>query len=266
MKNILCPVLCSALLFGAVSAQAQTSEFAQLIPSNYIVRNANFSLGAANLSQPRYAGSDERRLAAYPMFDAQGKNGALLGAVSGLGYNFSRDPSIQYGLRMTAEPARDESRSGKLRGLGDVDTALETGAFFNYVPNPNYALVSSIRYGSGLDHNGLQLSLGGRVSTSPSPQHQLSASLGANWANSNYQQSYFGVNPAQSAASGYSQYTPAAGVTDIRLGATWNWNIDASWSLTTGASVKHLMGDAARSPFVFEKNPVTVFSAATYRF
>lgn len=167
---------------------------------------------------------------------------------------------------MTAEAARDASRSSKLNGIGDVDTALEPGVFFNYLPSPNYALLSSIRYGSGLDHNGLQVSLGGRVSTSLSQQHRLTATLGANWANTNFLQSYFGVTAIQSAASGYSQFTPSSGVTDVRLGATWNWNIDANWSLTTGASVKHLVGDAARSPFVFQRNPVTVFSAATYSF
>ncbi|MES2069730.1 MAG: MipA/OmpV family protein [Pseudomonadota bacterium] len=259
-------ILCSALLCSAFSAYAQTSEFAQLTPSRYMSKDANFSLGTAALYLPRYTGSDEHRMAAYPLFDAQWKNGAFFSAVSGLGYNFSKEPTVQYGLRMTAEPAREESRSSKLRGLGDVDTMLEPGVFFNYVPTPNYALVSSIRYGSGVDHNGLQVTVGGRLSASLGQQHRLSASLGANWANTNYQQSYFGVNAAQSAASGYSQFTPSAGVTDIRMGATWNWNIAANWSLTTGASVKHLMGDSAKSPFVTQRNPVTVFSAATYNF
>jgi outer membrane scaffolding protein for murein synthesis (MipA/OmpV family) len=109
---------------------------------------------------PKYKGSDEHRVAAYPLFDAQWKNGAFFSAFNGLGYNFSKNASLQYGLRMSLEAARDESRSGKLRGLGDVSTALEPGAFLNYSFNPNYSLVSSLRYGSGVDHNGLQVSLG----------------------------------------------------------------------------------------------------------
>ncbi|MFZ6645374.1 MipA/OmpV family protein [Undibacterium sp. TJN25] len=266
MKKILCFALLSAALSGALPAFAQSEEFAQLTPPGAGGKDVNFSLGAALLSLPRYTGSDQRRLAEYPLFDAQWKNGAFVSLVSGLGYNLSKDPTIQYGLRVTVEPSRDESRSGRLHGLGDVDAALEPGVFFNYVPTANYALVSSLRYGSGVDRNGLQLSLGGRYTTALNNKHRLSATLDANWANSNYQQSYFGVTAAQAAASGYTQFTPSSGITDIRLGANWNWSIDSKWSLITGASVKHLVGDSARSPFVDQKNPVSVFSAASYSF
>jgi outer membrane scaffolding protein for murein synthesis (MipA/OmpV family) len=74
------------------------------------------------------------------------------------------------------------------------------------------------------------------------------------------------VNARQSAASGYAQFTPSAGITDVRIGASWHWTIDTNWSLTTGASISRLSGDAAKSPFVFDKTPVSVFSAASYRF
>lgn len=259
-------ILSIALLGAAFSAQAQTSEFVQLVPPQYLPKDVNFSVGAVGLATPKYTGADDNRAVAYPMFDAQWKNGAFFSAYSGLGYNFSKDPSRQYGLRMSLEAARDESLSSKLHGLGDVNTALEPGAFYNYLVNQNYALTSSIRYGSGTEHNGLQISLGGRATTSLNTRHRLTASIGANWANTAYVQSYFGVNATQSAASGYSQFTPSAGLTDVRVGANWHWNIDTNWSLTTGASVKHLTGDAGKSPFVFQKNPVTVFSAANYRF
>ncbi|GGC58813.1 MipA/OmpV family protein [Undibacterium terreum] len=253
MKKILCSSLCSVLLLGVFSAHAQTSDFAQFLAPNYVVKNTDYSLGAAIPGFSRNNAQDERRPTGYLAF-------------SGFGYNFSKDAGIQYGLQLSAETVRDLSRPIRSHGVLDSDTTLESGAFFNYVPSPNYALVSSVRYGSGLDRNGVQLSLGGLFNKSLGQKHQLSASVGANWANSNYQQSYFGVNAVQSANSGYSQFSPSAGLTDIRLGAAWNWNIDSNWSLTTGASLKHLMGDAARSPFVSEKNPVSVFSAATYRF
>ncbi|MCU6433765.1 MipA/OmpV family protein [Undibacterium sp. Jales W-56] len=262
MKKFL-PLL---LVCASLAANAQTSEYAQLVPSPYLPKDVNFSLGAAAYSAARYTGSDERRLAAYPLLDAQWRNGAFASTISGFGYNFSKDPNLQYGLRMTVEAARDESRSDRLHGLGDVGAAIEPGAFLNYIVNQNYSLTSSVRYGSGVDHNGLQLSLGGRATTSLNTQHRLSASFGANWANAAFAQSYFGVNAAQSAASGYTQYTPSAGLTDVKVGATWNWSIDSNWSLTTGASVKYLTGDASRSPFVFQKTPVTIFSAASYRF
>lgn len=259
-------ILSLALLCVTFAAHGQVLDFAQLTPTPYLQQGVNFSLGSVALSTPKYTGSDERRMAVYPAFDAQWKNGAFFSAVSGLGYNFSKDPNLQYGLRMTVEAARDESRSEKLHGLGDVGASVEPGMFFNYFVNPNYTLLSSVRYGSGVDHNGFQVSLGGRASGLLNSRNRITALFSTNWANNSYQQSYFGVNGAQAAASGYSQFTPASGLTDIKLGANWHWNIDTNWSLTTGASVQHLMGDAANSPFILQKTPVSIFSAASYRF
>lgn len=50
MKKILPTAL--LLLATALSAQAQTSEFAQLVPSTYLPKDVNFSLGAAAISAP----------------------------------------------------------------------------------------------------------------------------------------------------------------------------------------------------------------------
>lgn len=265
MKNVL-SVLYLALLMAVCPAQGQSLDFAQLTPTPYIQNSVNFSLGAVTLSLPKYTGSDERRAAAYPAFDAQWKNGVFVSAYSGLGYNFSKNPSLQYGVRMTMELGRDDARSSKLNGLGDIDSSLEPGAFLNYFINSNYALLSSIRYGAGVDHNGVQVSLGGRATNMLNAKHRLTALFSTNWANNSYQQSYFGVNSTQAINSGYTQYIPTSGLTDVKLGANWHWSIDTNWSLTTGASVQHLMGDAANSPFIFQRTPVTVYTAASYRF
>ena len=254
------------LLACSCASQAQTSEFVQTVPEYYLPKDINFSLGGVVLFIPKYMGSDERQAKIYPLFDAQWKNGAFFSSVNGLGYNFSKDPTIQYGLRLSLEIARDESSSSKLHGLGDVDTAIEPGAFLNYNINQNYSLLSSVRYGSGLGHNGLQTTVGARYTTAISDQHRITATIRANWVNASYMQSYFGVNDQQSIASGYTQYTPSSGLTDVKLSTSWHWTIDANWSLTTGASVSRYSSDVTKSPFVFEKTPVTVYSAASYRF
>lgn len=262
MKKLL---VLTACIF-ANSAMAQTADFVQLVPSFHLPKDVNFAAGAIVLNVPKYSGADERRFALYPMFDAQWKSGAFLSVRNGLGYNFSKDPALSYGVRLSWHAARDESRSNKLRGLGDVASAIEPGAFLNFNLNQNFSLNSSLRYGSGLDHNGLQFSFGGSASTALTPNHRLSANVAATWSNSNYMQSYYGVNAQQAINSGYNQYTASAGISEVKLATSWHWNINSNWSLTTGASVSRLTGDASRSPFVFNKNPVTFFSSANYRF
>lgn len=262
MKKLL---VCTSLIL-ANSAMAQTADFVQLVPSFHLPKDVNFAAGAIVLNIPKYSGADDRRFALYPMFDAQWKNGAFLSARNGLGYNFSKDPALTYGVRLSWHAARDESRSIKLKGLGDVTSAIEPGAFLNFNLSPNFSLNSSLRYGSGIDHNGVQISFGGSATTALNNQHRLSANLAATWSNSNYMQSYYGVNAQQAINSAYNQYTPSAGISEVKLATSWHWNIDSNWSLTTGASVSRLTGDAGRSPFVFNKSPVTFFSTANYRF
>ncbi|MEB0138767.1 MULTISPECIES: MipA/OmpV family protein [unclassified Undibacterium] len=258
--------LAAAALTLSAAASAQTSQFVQTIPEYYLPKDFNYSLGAAAIFMPSYQGSNERRKAVYPLFDAHWKNGFFLSTVNGLGYNFSKSGNLQYGLRMSLEGARDVSRSSKLQGLGDVATTIEPGAFANYHINQNYSLLTSLRYGSGVDHNGLQVSFGARATTELNDKHRLTATVSANWANSQYMQSYFGVNATQSQASGYTPYTPSAGLTDVKLGTSWHWTIDTNWSLTTGATISRYSNDVSKSPFVFQNSPVVVYSAASYRF
>lgn len=61
------------LLVSACSAQAQTAEFVNLVPEAYLPKDVNFSLGGAVLFIPKYKGSDEHRVAAYPCSTRNGK-------------------------------------------------------------------------------------------------------------------------------------------------------------------------------------------------
>ena len=102
MKNVL-NVLYLALLIAVCPAQSQSLDFAQLTPTPYIQNSVNFSIGAVTMSVPKYIGSDERRAAAYPAFDAQWKNGVFVSAISGLGYNFSKDPNFSLDEKFTSD-------------------------------------------------------------------------------------------------------------------------------------------------------------------
>ena len=60
----------------------------------------------------------------------------------------------------------------------------------------------------------------------------------------------YGVSAAQSAASGYRQYTPSGGVEKAGLGLTAVMPLTRSVSLTALAGYQRLLGDAADSPIV----------------
>ena len=224
------------------------------------------TLGLAVVAAHAYMGSDERRTRAYPAIDYRWASGWFAGTTNGVGYNFSRQAGVQYGVRLTADFGRDESRSAVLRGLGDVDARPEIGAFYNLQPTAHIFLTSSLRYGAGQGRDGLLLDLGAGLNAQVAPAWRLGAGVAATWANAAYTQSYFGVDAAQAARSGRGVYTAGAGVRDVRVSVSATYAITPRASATAALSYGRLQGDAARSPIVRDRAGVNGVLAVAYAF
>ena len=224
------------------------------------------TLGLAVVAGHAYMGSDERRTRAYPAIDYRWASGWFAGTTNGVGYNFSRQAGVQYGVRLTADFGRDESRSAVLRGLGDVDARPEIGAFYNLQPTAHIFLTSSLRYGAGQGRDGLLLDLGADLNAQVAPAWRLGAGVASTWANAAYTQSYFGVDAAQAARSGRGVYTAGAGVRDVRVSVSATYAITPRASATAALSYGRLQGDAARSPIVRDRAGVNGVLAVAYAF
>lgn len=224
------------------------------------------TVGLAVVAGHQYLGSDERRTRAYPAIDYRWASGWFAGTTNGVGYNFSRQPGAQYGVRLTADWGRDESRSAVLRGLGDVDARPELGVFYNRQPTAHTFLTSSLRYGSGQGRDGVLIDLGAGVNAQLAPAWRLGAGVAATWANAAYTQSYFGIDALQSARSGRSVYRPGAGVRDVRLSVSATYAFSPRASATAALSYSRLQGDAANSPIVRDRAGVNGVLAVAYAF
>lgn len=224
------------------------------------------SVGLAVVAGMAYQGADERRTLLLPGIDYQWRNGWFAGTRNGIGYNFGQNRELQYGLRITADFGRDESRSNALRGMGDIDPRPEFGAFLNYAVNKEITLTSSLRYGSGNDSAGMVIDLGAGYSTKLSPLWRLGFGASMTLANDEYMQSYFGVSTAQAASSGYAAYRPEFGLRDIRANASLSYLITPSITILTTVSVSSLQGDAKDSPLTRQATSTTGVVAVTYEF
>jgi len=258
------PLLAVSLAAACGWAQAQAFDAVRLfgVPEG----DGAGTVGAVVLSVPDYMGSDERRWLVLPSIDYRWKNGWFAGLSNGIGYLFPSRPDMQVGLRVTADFGRKASRSAALTGMGDVEPRAEAGAFFNYFPTAEVFLTSSLRYGAGNDYDGLQVDLGIGYAKQVAPQWRIALGAAATVVNGAFMQTFFGVTPDQSAASGHPVYTPGAGLRDVRLNATATYFIDARWSLTAGVTVSSLQGDTRDSPIVFERTPVSGVMALSYSF
>lgn len=213
-----------------------------------------------------YLGSDERRNLVLPTLDYQWGNGAFAGITNGLGFNLSGSPGLQYGLRLTADLGRDAGRSEALRGMGDIDPKPEAGAFLNTALSREIMLTSSVRFGAGNAGRGLVFDLGTGYSVALGTQWRLGVGMAVTAANAEYMRAYFGVDAAQSAASGYAVFQPGAGVRDARANVSLTYLAGGRLSVTTALSGSALLGEAADSPVTRDKTSVTGALAVGYAF
>ncbi len=261
--SMLAALAASACVFAS-TAHAQAFDVVRLYGASR--PGDGGTVGAAVIAGRKYQGSDERRTLVVPLLDYQWKNGWFAGTTNGLGYNFSRRPDMDYGVRLTADLGRKESRSSALRGMGDIDARPEAGIFYNYSLSPSFALTSSLRYGSGNDHNGLVVDIGAAYSMALAPQWRLGLGVTATYANAKYTQSYFGVTPAQAVTSGYAPYSAGAGIRDVRASAALTYSVNPRVFITTALSASSLQGDAKDSPLTRKRSTATGIVSVSYAF
>ena len=259
----------SAALLACLAA-ASPAAFGQAFD---VVRNFGAApgedgrwVGIAFVAGRAYQGSNEARNLLLPQLEYQWSNGWFAGTSNGIGYNFSKERGVDYGLRLTADFGRKESRSPALNGMGDIDPRAEVGAFFNYPVSPDFVLTSSLRYGAGDSSNGALLLLGGTYSTAIAPRWRMGAGISANWANAAYMQSYFGVTNAQSVSSGYAPYSPGAGLRDVRASLSITYLMSPRMVVTGAISYDSLQGGAKASPLAVQPNWFSGVVALTYGF
>lgn len=260
-KNL--PLMLLALWFGSW-ASAQSADQVEFTVTDYAKEGGRVSLALA--SNADRSGSDAPRASVMPALEYQWANGWFAGTNRGVGYNFSKVPSLQYGLGLGMDMGRKESATGALAGMGSIDSKVEYGAFANYALNRNLRLSSVLRYGSGESGQGATANLGADYSLDLAPQWRLGFGASATWANSQYMQSYFGVNATQSQQSGHTVYSPSSGISEVSTSLSLSYQLTPKISLTGGLKASSLVGDAKNSPIVTNPQSVTGSFSIGYEF
>jgi outer membrane scaffolding protein for murein synthesis (MipA/OmpV family) len=223
-----------------------------------------FTLGGGLSYAPRYEGAVHDRLRFMPLLDATYKNGKFFASpLRGVGYNFSGDRDAQYGVRLTPGKNRRESADSHLTGMGNIGFTPEAGLFYNQRFAPWY-ISSAISTG---DH-GTHAELGSGIGFALSPTDRLRVGVNLMWGDSKYNQTYFGVTPAQATASGnvLTAFNASSGVKDYALTGNWLHSFDRKWFSNAGVSYKWLTGSAKQSPLTQRRAASSVNYLVGYRF
>ena len=187
------------------------------------------------------------------------------------GFGFgSDDPSYRktgFGFRGSFRYIKNRtSRDNfELRGLNDIRTALELGAGVGYTTD-YFTAFGDLRYGV-LGHHSFVGELGADAILRPADKVTLTLGPRIDLGSSRFNKTYFGITPAESAASGLAAYRPGGGVygAGLQFGATYQ--ISENWGVTGTASYTRLVNDAADSPIVQQgkKNQFGVSVGVTRR-
>ena len=252
-----------ALTF-ATWASAQSTDAGEFAGPGSDREGGTVSLSVA--SKADYSGGDGPRASVMPALEYQWANGWFAGTNRGVGYNFSKDPALQYGLGLGLDMGRKESATGAQAGMGSIDPRVELGAFANYALNRNLRLTSVLRYGSGESGQGATANFGANYSLDIAPQWRLGLGASATWANSQSMQSNFGVNATQSEQSGHAVYSPSSGLSEVTTSLNLSYQVTPKISLNGGLKASSLVGDARNSPIVTNPESVTGSLSVGYAF
>lgn len=264
-------LLLTLLLASLCSTTAYADSNEEIMPAapepiaNSDAVRVTLGMGFANV--PRYVGSDQQRYRLMPTVSAVWKNGWFAGFPRGIGYNFSNDPGIEYGLRLTADMGRKTtSVSPALKGLTKVNARAELGPFLSYALTPQLKFNTALRYGSGNDSKGIVVEMGIRDRVPLDDKRFLTFGLSTAYANSNYMRNYFGVTAAQSASSGYAVYTPGAGIREVDLTASYTYQLDRQWAIVTGATLGRLGSTVTAAPMTRSNAHDSIYLQGNYTF
>jgi outer membrane protein len=130
-----------------------------------------------------------------------------------------------------------------------------------------FRAVAAVRQGFG-GHDGIVGEGGVDFVVEPVPPLTVSVGPRVSFASEDYMETYFGVDAAQSAASGLPVFDAEGGIKGVGVEAEWRYALTRRWALVGEAGYERLVSDAADSP-ITEVGSENQFSAAlglTYRF
>lgn len=223
-----------------------------------------FSLGGGLSYAPRYEGAASNRLLFMPLLEANYNNGEIfISPLRGVGYNFSGDRTMQYGVRLAPDRIRYQSDDPRLNGMGDLRFTPQAGLFFNKRFSAWY-----ISSGINTGIHGTNAELGSGFFFPVSAVDRVRFGVNLNWGDTKYNQTYFGVTTGQAAASGnvLTAYGASAGLMDYAVTTNWLHNYDRKWFSNAGLSYKWLGTSAQQSPLTQRSSMASGNFLVGYRF
>ena len=241
-------IVASSLAAMAADAVPTTYEPAPMAPATVDYSGADFvfELGVQGIVLPEYLGSQDYQIAPSAIFSVEYVNLPGLGSFGGPdGLGFSIGPSFKY------RPERNSSDYPGLNGIDDIDASYELGIKTDYEWE-NFQVSGDVRYALG-GGDGFVGDFGASFIARPLDRRLvLKVGPTVSIASSDYMDTYFGVSPRESLATGgrLAAYNPDGGFKSVGVAASAKYEIFTDYFINADATYDRLVGDAEKSPIV----------------
>lgn len=249
---------------ATLADQAKEPPFDQERFNNEAVKPSwSLVIGAGGIYEPEYEGSDDFKISPIPLVIFTYGDWLEIDP-TGVTITALRHEGFSLAGKVGYESGRDQDDHDRLEGLGDIDFAATVGAKAAYVWNglEFYATVDQTIDGS----ESLVGTFGVEYSAPVGERLMLGIGAEAVVANDKHMQAYFGVNAAQAAASGLSEYKAEAGIKRVNVSASATYGLSENWFIRGETALGILTGDAADSPIVDEKLQPSASIFVGYKF
>ncbi len=254
------------LIFAAGQAAAQ--EDMQAAPN----AGLHGSIGVGVGVKPEYEGAKDLKTALMPNINLfYGDAFFLTGMTAGanlLRYQTGQGVTITAGPILALRAGRNQDDNDALRGLGEIDRALDAGGFVRLRKQGWQASVD-VRQNVTNTGQGATVNFSAGHGIPLSPKLRLRANFDTSWASSDYMKTFFAIDALQSAQSGIAQYEAGSGFKHVGASLMADYSISREWAGFASVRYKRLLGDAAASPIVSslgDRDQVSGSIGIKYRF
>jgi outer membrane scaffolding protein for murein synthesis (MipA/OmpV family) len=250
-----------------LAALMPAAALAQIVPDDYTL------LGAAVRTRPAYDGSLSQQTDLVPIVRYYGQPlfaRTTQGILEG-GLRWELGSGVAAGFQLAYEEGRKSSESAFLRDhnfTDDVDPSASLGAHLEWDTKIGPAPITLLaRYRRDVDADrGTLVDLRLNVGVYGANRAIVALFAETTWGDSKANGTFYGVTPAQSAASGFAVYQPGSGLQRVSAGVIGSYDLSRHWTFVGAFQQRWLQGDAAQSPLT-ERNRSTYANAGiAYRF
>lgn len=229
-------------------------------------------VGAGLWIRPAYQGADSMRTDPIPQLRLYGEHWfarTTQGLLEG-GYRVALSSSFTAGAQITYEPGRRTKDSAFLidRNVATLDPGAAAGLHLEWDEKLGPAPVSALlRWRQHLDFDqGAKVDARFTVGVLATERIRAGVFTQVTWASEKSNQTYFGITPAESAATGLPAYSAGAGLRYWSLGLLGAYDFSRHWVALLSVEYNRLLSDARDSPYTQDANNIYISVGLTYRF